>query len=141
MSNPGYQLIESPMGPVVELPCQMMPESNLLAKIRNVIHQETGPGIAYDYELSKRQTPSYIFFAPKSQLADFDFMDELVHGSVDAFYFLTDAGDSGTAMLVKKKDSGFNPVPVGLFVDGSTEQWYTLTLDLIEQITPETILE
>jgi len=141
MGRPGYRLLNSSPTDVIEFPVGPDPDSNLLAKQDKDIHLETGPGVKWDYKLSSRRTPSYVFTAPASLMQVFSDHHDNVRGSVDPFYFIFDVEASPSdALLCKKTDDFFKPEPIGMFIsDGRVEQWYRFVLNLAEELTEEEI--
>jgi hypothetical protein len=101
---------------------------------REEIKITTNRGVTFEYELSTRRTPVFIFTVSATQLADFRTMHDAVVG--DAFYFIPDIDASPLDLMHVRKDPSFLPEPLGVFVkDGVAEQWFKFTLNLAEEIT------
>jgi len=142
MGLPAYYTEDSsPVTPVL-LPISWDPLSNPYEITRDQIKLETERGIIFEYEMSTRASPTFIFTIPESLLAEFRTMYNAVVGS--AFFFIPDADVSPSGVMhVRIKDpTGFMVEPFGVFlVEGQAEQLFRYQLKLIEEITAAEIVD
>ena len=132
MGLPAYYLVESPPDTPIELPVSYDPTSNPQFVTRDQVQLVTGRGVIFEYELSTRATPVYIFTVPASLLAAFKTMHDAVVGS--AFFFVPDM-DAPLPIHVRKEPN-FMPESIGVFFyEGIPEQWFRYELKLFEEIT------
>lgn len=135
MGLPAYYTEESSPIDMVQLPISWDPLSNPYPKTREEIKLQTGPGVTFEYELSTRRTPTFIFTIPGSLLSQFEAMYDAVIGS--AFYFIPDIGVSPMDLLhVRITNPSFDHEPIGVLVyEGVAQQFFRWVIKMETEIT------
>lgn len=139
MGLPAYYTEESSSPPdPTQLPISWDPLSNPYPAIRDQILLETGGGVTFEYELFRRDTPTFVFTVPKSLLPQFRAMHDAVVGS--AFYFMPDVDASPLDVLYVRKEPNFDLEPIGVYLfEGRAEQHFRYQLKLRTEISAASI--
>lgn len=112
------------------------PESEPYPITDEGIHLETGRGVPFDYGLSSRDTPIYVYRVSTTELATFRAFHQavVVDGERLPFWFLKDV-DHPENVLHCRKQLSFKPAFVALASPaGSVEQMWDITIELEEEI-------